>query len=358
MTHTLPTLVFRKTKELIFLNVSCSTSTFSLSSTQYNVKKIGIVDAERQLLNLQCIVHAEAVPYAIIANYRMLAANNFAFIKNFRSNLLTANVPVIAIADEGDKVDKQLLKYGIDDCYTQPVDCTDICERVEFFHKHRMELTELTDDRDEETIKISVSPFKRVLDVLIACVCIVLLSPVLLITALLIGLESKGAIIYRSKRSGKGYEVFDFFKFRSMYADADQRLQEIQHLNQYSDENSAFVKVKNDPRITCIGRFIRKTSIDELPQLFNVLKGDMSIVGNRPLPLYEAECLTKEDWAYRFMAPAGITGLWQVTKRGQDNMSAEERMHLDVTYAKHHSFWYDLKILFRTPFAIIQKENV
>ena len=135
-------------------------------------------------------------------------------------------------------------------------------------------------------------------------------------------------------------------------------LQEIQHLNQYGDENAMFVKVKNDPRITKVGRMIRKTSIDELPQLFNVLRGDMSIVGNRPLPLYEAECLTKEDWAYRFMAPAGITGLWQVSKRGQDNMSVEERINLDVTYAKEHSFWYDMKILLRTPFALIQKENV
>ena len=84
----------------------------------------------------------------------------------------------------------------------------------------------------------------------------------------------------------------------------------------------------------------------------------MSIVGNRPLPLYEAEQLTKEDWAYRFMAPAGITGLWQVTKRGNDNMSSEERIGLDIDYAKRNSFWFDMKILFKTPFSLIQKENV
>ena len=156
--------------------------------------------------------------------------------------------------------------------------------------------------------------------------------------------------------------VDDMCVIRSMYADADKRLKEIEHLNQYADNGDSnaptFIKVKNDPRITRIGRFIRKTSIDELPQLINVLRGDMSLVGNRPLPLYEAEQLTKEDWAYRFLAPAGLTGLWQVSKRGGDDMSAEERIALDVTYAQKNSFWFDLKLLLKTPFSMIQKENV
>jgi lipopolysaccharide/colanic/teichoic acid biosynthesis glycosyltransferase len=104
---------------------------------------------------------------------------------------------------------------------------------------------------------------------------------------------------------------------------------------------------------------MRNTSIDELPQLFNVLKGDMSIVGNRPLPLYEAEKLTTDQFALRFLAPAGITGLWQVTKRGKSGqMSAEERMDLDNEYAKHNSFWHDIKIILRTIPVLFQKENV
>jgi len=119
-----------------------------------------------------------------------------------------------------------------------------------------------------------------------------------------------------------------------------------------------FVKIENDPRVTPFGRFIRKTSIDELPQLFNVLKGDMSIVGNRPLPTYEAEVLTSDKYARRFMGPAGITGLWQVTKRGTAEMSEEERIELDIEYADRHNFWYDLGIMIRTIPAMIQKEAV
>ena len=120
----------------------------------------------------------------------------------------------------------------------------------------------------------------------------------------------------------------------------------------------AFVKFKNDPRITRIGHIIRNTSIDELPQLFNVLKGDMSLVGNRPLPVYEALQLTSDEAIGRFLAPAGITGLWQVTERGKENTTSDSRIRLDVEYTGKISFWLDLKILVKTPMAALQQENV
>ena len=124
-------------------------------------------------------------------------------------------------------------------------------------------------------------------------------------------------------------------------------------------KQNTFVKLENDPRVTRVGRFIRKYSIDELPQLFNILKGDMSIVGNRPLPLYEAELLTSDAYIDRFMAPSGLTGLWQVEKRGDSGkMSAEERKQLDIKYARDFSFWLDMKIIFKTLTAFVQKENV
>ena len=119
-----------------------------------------------------------------------------------------------------------------------------------------------------------------------------------------------------------------------------------------------FVKFKDDPRVTGVGKIIRNTSIDELPQLINVLKGDMSIVGNRPLPLYEAEQLTSDEWGERFLAPAGITGLWQVEKRGGGSMSEDERKGLDNKYAQNFSFWNDIQLILRTIPALFQKENV
>jgi lipopolysaccharide/colanic/teichoic acid biosynthesis glycosyltransferase len=236
--------------------------------------------------------------------------------------------------------------------------------------------------------------WKRAMDIVGASILLLLLSPLLLTIILLIKLESKGPVFYISKRAGQGFKVFDFIKFRSMRPDADQLVEQLQGLNQYASgeeeeesvlrtqplgedytvlvkddaytfeeeeldaETSTFFKVKNDPRITRIGHFIRNTSIDELPQLINVLKGDMSLVGNRPLPLYEAEQLTEDHAILRFAAPAGITGLWQVSKRGKGDMSEEERKQLDIRYAMEYNFWMDLKILWKTLPAAVQEESV
>jgi lipopolysaccharide/colanic/teichoic acid biosynthesis glycosyltransferase len=202
--------------------------------------------------------------------------------------------------------------------------------------------------------------FKRIFDITFSALALCLLSPVFLLVALAIRIESRGPVFYISKRAGMGYRIFDFYKFRTMHVDADKSMDEYTHLNQYAVNGTAgplFFKINNDPRITKVGAFLRNTSIDELPQLINVLIGDMSLVGNRPLPLYEAATLTTDDCAKRFMAPAGITGLWQIKKRGKENMSVEERISLDIDYAEQSNFMYDLWIIANTPSALIQKSN-
>jgi lipopolysaccharide/colanic/teichoic acid biosynthesis glycosyltransferase len=211
----------------------------------------------------------------------------------------------------------------------------------------------------DQVPQIKLWSLKRAFDIIVSATALLFALPICLLVALIIKLESKGPIFYVSKRAGTGYKIFNFYKFRSMRTGSDADLQKLAHLNQYSKNNgSVFFKLKDDPRITRFGAFIRKTSLDEIPQLFNVLTGDMSLVGNRPLPLYEAEKLTKDQIAWRFLAPAGITGLWQITKRGKDNMSEDERIALDMEYAMKNSFWLDMKILFSTIPALLQKEKV
>ncbi|MBT1702577.1 sugar transferase [Chryseosolibacter indicus] len=205
--------------------------------------------------------------------------------------------------------------------------------------------------------QIKLWSLKRAFDIVVSASILLALSPLLLLIALIIKLESRGPIFYISKRAGTNYRIFDFYKFRSMRVGADKELQKLAHLNQYGPKN-AFFKIKNDPRITKFGQFLRNTSLDEIPQLFNVLIGDMSLVGNRPLPLYEAEKLTKDQIAWRFLAPAGITGLWQITKRGKEDMSEEERIALDMEYAMKNSFLLDIKIMLKTVPALLQKEKV
>jgi lipopolysaccharide/colanic/teichoic acid biosynthesis glycosyltransferase len=145
-----------------------------------------------------------------------------------------------------------------------------------------------------------------------------------------------------------------------MEVNADKKIEALAHLNQYNSNGAGpkFFKLSNDPRVTRVGKFLRNSSLDELPQLFNVIKGDMSLVGNRPLPLYEAATLTTNEFVERFMAPAGITGLWQIKKRGKAEMSIEERISLDISYARKFNLLYDLWIMANTPGALLQKSDV
>jgi exopolysaccharide biosynthesis polyprenyl glycosylphosphotransferase len=190
---------------------------------------------------------------------------------------------------------------------------------------------------------------KRIVDFAVALVAIIAVAPVMLLAALLIRLTSSGPILFAQKRVGHNKRKFMMYKFRTMVADAEKQMEQLQHLNEAS---GPVFKIKHDPRITPIGKLLRKTSIDELPQLFNVLKGDMSLVGPRPLPVRDYEGFS-EDWhRRRFSVRPGITCLWQVN--GRSAVAFDKWMELDMQYIDKWSLWLDLKILAKTIPALLK----
>jgi len=193
---------------------------------------------------------------------------------------------------------------------------------------------------------------KRVLDFSLSLILLIVLAPLLLVTAVLIKLASAGPVFFAQKRIGFNKRPFVIYKFRTMVMDAEQKLQDIEYLNEVS---GPVFKIKNDPRLTPIGKFLRKTSIDELPQLFNVLSGDMSLVGPRPLQLRDYELFTEagEDWQRcRFSVLPGITCLWQVN--GRSSLPFHRWMELDLQYVRSWSLWLDLQILAKTIPAVLR----
>jgi exopolysaccharide biosynthesis polyprenyl glycosylphosphotransferase len=190
---------------------------------------------------------------------------------------------------------------------------------------------------------------KRILDLVISSIAIILLSPLMLVAAILIKLTSPGPIFFRQKRLGLNKRPIHVYKFRTMVVDAEKRMREIEHLNEVS---GPVFKIKNDPRITPLGKFLRKTSIDELPQLFNVMKDEMSLVGPRPLPVRDYNGFS-EDWQRRrFSVKPGITCLWQI--QGRSSIPFEKWMELDLQYIDEWSLWLDFQILMQTIPAVFK----
>jgi lipopolysaccharide/colanic/teichoic acid biosynthesis glycosyltransferase len=279
--------------------------------------------------------------------------------KSIRNNWYTRGLIIIFILTESKSnstITNIALKLGVNDCYLHPVPFEDVKERIIFLNTFLTLKAQVCQAPDLPERDFKVPVMKRIIDIVISVFALIFLSPLFLIVAILVKLDSKGSVFYTSKRVGTGYKIFDFYKFRTMRPGADKEVANLLKSNQYG--NAAFFKLQNDPRVTKLGSFLRNTSIDELPQLFNVLKGDMCLVGNRPLPLYEAELLTTNEWATRFLAPAGLTGLWQISKRGKKDMSELERKELDNYYAANFSLYMDLKIIMKTFPALIQKEKV
>ncbi|MFY7829695.1 MAG: sugar transferase [Flectobacillus sp.] len=366
------------------------------------LKKFG-QDIQVQVLGsaeeaLQLLKTKYAPDAVIISKY----LGGIKFLEQVRENAWTKTLPVIITSNELNYgLVKEILNKKGDDVFTNKFDRGDLLVRLDYFIRRRHYVA--MQQTKSNVLDVKIPWWKRTFDVLSTGAAILLLSPLLIIVAILIKLDSKGPIVYKSKRVGAGYKIFDLYKFRTMRTDADQLIKNMGDLNMYSKEKNtqkvndglcdtcrakginceqsmyldgktvcekqylleknskvAFMKFQNDPRITRLGKFLRNTSIDELPQLFNIFTGDISLVGNRPLPLYEAEKLTTDDYIYRFAGPGGLTGLWQVTKRGKGkkDMTEEERIQLDIEYAKNFSFKMDLMIILKTFPALLQSENV
>lgn len=199
--------------------------------------------------------------------------------------------------------------------------------------------------------RIIYNTLKRFIDVVGSLFGLILLSPIIILVGILIKLESKGPIIFSQKRVGLNGKKFNMYKLRSMVSNAEELKEKLSDKNEMS---GPMFKMKDDPRITKVGKFIRKTSIDELPQLFNVLKGDMSLVGPRPsLP---KEVKEFEPWMLkRLDVKPGITCYWQVM--GRSSIGFEEWMKLDIKYVDERSFWLDIKLIFKTFFVLFGDEN-
>ena len=346
----------------------------------------------------------EDLPDAIICDKDLPDGDAYSLYDRIRTDQHLRKIPFIVISEDVSREERlKALKAGVDDFYSTEINPADVHSRISFLKNFKEETIKLR----EEPVAMSefrIAWNKRLFDIIVSSLTLLIASPIFFIIAAIIKLESRGPVFYISKRAGTGYKVFNFIKFRSMRSGAEKELEELIHLNQYvngekvlacathelcvecivngtpcesaiivdgiktcekqisiekvEQEGRAFVKIDNDPRVTKFGAFLRNTSLDELPQLINVLKGEMSIVGNRPLPLYEAEQLTTDLWSKRFLAPAGITGLWQVTRRGQANMSEDERKQLDVAYANTATVWEDFIILLKTIPALLQRNSV
>jgi len=367
---------------------------------------------------LEAIRHlkGDQKPDVFLCDYYLSGSSGIEIHKWLRDNPDFDKIAFVLICHEfRDEYFKMAFECRMDDFYVLPLPQPEaLVSRMRFLNGYRNKYAiNLYKNLNSQDLKYEMPLSKRLFDLFVATSALIVLSPILLLVVLAIRLESKGKVYYISKRVGR--EPFDFYKLRSMRTGADKELKNLaKDKNQYATApqqqevdfaipcplcsklpegkncspimhigehaicdywyntqkreiaktKSAFIKISDDPRITKVGKFIRNTSIDELPQLINVIKGDMSIVGNRPLPVYEAELLTRGFVSKRFLAPAGITGLWQVELRGKGGvMSEEERMRLDNEYADHfignnYSFWYDLKLILRTVPALFQKDTV
>ncbi len=261
-------------------------------------------------------------------------------------------------------VDEVVMGLPVKSCYFQAARIAALCEEqgivVRFpssIFDMKLARTKAEDFAGDSVITMSSTGaledwpavVKRSMDLVLSLLLLIGLSPLLLIAALLIKLTSPGPVFFRQKRLGLNKRIFQIYKFRTMVPDAEQKQAELEKMN---EALGPVFKIKDDPRITPMGKFLRKTSIDELPQLLNVLTGDMSLVGPRPLPVRDYEGFDKDWQRRRFSVRPGITCLWQIN--GRSSIPFEQWMELDMQYIDKWSLWLDLKILYRTIPAVLK----
>lgn len=263
-------------------------------------------------------------------------------------------------------VDEMAINLPMKSYYEHAEQLVDICQEQGIIVRHFSDIFSLKNGQpeldiieEESTITIRTGKMvggqlliKRFLDIIISFLALLFLTPLFLITTLFIKFTSKGQVFFIQDRVGLNKRIFKMYKFRTMVADAEEKQKMLEKLNEAS---GPVFKIKNDPRITKIGKLLRKTSIDELPQLLNILKGEMSLVGPRPLPLRDYKGF-KEDWHRRRVSvKPGVTCLWQIN--GRSNMMFEEWMELDMKYIDEWTLWLDINIIFKTVPKVFRGEG-
>lgn len=281
----------------------------------------------------------------------------FTFIEQAKKNPLWRDLIMILVATENNKGYKtKALQLKVQDYYIIPFPVDHLVERLNFLVEFKLIKPQLSVLENAKLV-YKLPRAKKLVDIIVSALVIILLSPLFLLTALIVRLSFKGPVIYKNKRVGTGYSIFDLYKFRSMHKQADLDLEQLADINRYvSDEENdkrkaILCRLKNDPATSRLGNFLRFTGIDQLPRFFNVLKGDMSLVGNRPLALFEAEMLSSNEWSQRIMSPVGLTGHWLIKSIGKGYISVQEQKKNDNHYAEKCSFWLDLEILIKTLFS-------
>ena len=277
----------------------------------------------------------EELPCAIVCEIPEAKKSPDSTISIIKSKEPYDLIPFILISDHYSESDRKFaLSLNVDDYFAQPLNAENLDFRINFLNTfnglRKKEQQEGMNFESPKNNNLGVWSSKRTFDVMVAFLALLLLLPVSLVIALTIKLDSRGPIFYGSKRAGTGYKVFDLFQFRTMSGE----------------------------KVTRFGKLLRKTKLDQAPQLINVLKGDMSLVGNIPLPLTRAEQLTKDQLSWRFLAPAGITGLWRIANKVKNGPTEEEMLILDIDYAKNNSFLYDIKIILKSVPTLFRPSEV